>query len=274
MTMKIVRVTVLSVVGVFMLAPLYLLVVNSFKSQQDILARPFDFLVRLSPQYLWAAITAPTYNVLKGYLVTAAFVVVVGALCLVVTIPAAYVIARGTSAGHRATLLVMLAGLFIPSQVLVIPVVYVLRTIHLMATVPGFILFETTLTVPISLFLFTGFIQTIPRALDEAARIDGAGRARILLRVIVPLMRPAIATVIVLNAVGVWADFVDPQIILGPASGVYTVTTSVYAAIGQYTTNFTAVYPNLLLAIAPIFVFFIFMQRHIIGGLTSGALKG
>jgi len=80
--------------------------------------------------------------------------------------------------------------------------------------------------------------------------------------------------VIVLNAVGVWADFVDPQIILGPASGVYTVTTSVYAAIGQYTTNFTAVYPNLLLAIAPIFVFFIFMQRHIIGGLTSGALKG
>jgi raffinose/stachyose/melibiose transport system permease protein len=272
--MKSLRVAILSAVSVVMLVPLYLLVINSFKSEQDIMARPFDFLVHLSPQYLWAAMTAPSYNVLKGYLVTAAFVVGVGLLCLVITIPAAYVIARGASSGHRAVLLVMLAGLFIPSQVLVIPVVYVLRTIHLMATVPGFILFETTLTIPVSLFLFTGFIQAIPRALDEAARIDGAGRIRILVQVIVPLMRPAIATVVVLNAVSVWADFVDPEIILGPASGIYTVTTSVYAAIGQYTTNFTAVYPNLLLAVAPVFIFFVFMQRQIIGGLTSGALKG
>ncbi|GAB3930738.1 carbohydrate ABC transporter permease [Kribbella albertanoniae] len=272
--MKVLRTGILTIAGVIMLAPLYLLVVNSFKSQQDIMERPFSFLVDLSPSYLWDALTAPTYNVVRGYLVTAGFVIGVGLLCLIVTIPAAYVVARGLRRAHRVALMIMLAGLFIPSQVLVIPVVYVLRSINLMGTVPGFLLFETTLTIPVSVFLFTGFIQTIPVQLDEAARIDGASRLRILLQVIVPLMRPAIATVVVLNAVSVWADFVNPQIILGPASGIYTVTTGVYAAIGQFTTNFSAVYPNLLLAIAPVFVFFVFMQRHIISGLTSGALKG
>jgi raffinose/stachyose/melibiose transport system permease protein len=266
---------VLIVAGTIMLVPLYLLILNAFKSQRDILASPFGIgKDGLSFQYLGAAITSPSYNVIIGYAITIFFVIAVGALCLLVTIPAAYVISRGTSRGHRVLLLVMLAGLFIPSQVLVIPVVYVLKTIGLMGTMLGFIVFETTLTIPISLFLFVGFIQTIPRELDEAAKIDGAGRFRILTTVITPLMRPAIATVVVLNAVGVWADFVNPQIILGPASGLYTVTTGVYAAIGQYTTNYSVVFPDLLLAIAPIFIFFVFMQRQIIGGLTSGAVKG
>jgi raffinose/stachyose/melibiose transport system permease protein len=272
---RVFRIGILCVVALFMLVPLYLLVINAFKSQQDILAQPFGMSWgSLSLQYLWNAITSPTFNVIGGYAVTIFFVICVGVLSLAVSIPAAYVIARGTRPRHRVVLLVMLTGLFIPSQVLVIPVIYVLRTIGLMGTVPGFLLFETTLTIPISLFLFTGFIQSIPRELDEAGKIDGAGRWRVLVTVIVPLMRPAIATVVVLNAVGVWADFVNPEIILGPASGLYTVTTGVYAAISQYSTNFTLVYPDLLFAITPIFVFFIFMQRQVIGGLTAGALKG
>ena len=73
---------------------------------------------------------------------------------------------------------------------------------------------------------------------------------------------------------GVWSDFVNPQIILGPGSGIYTVTTGVYAAVSKYSTDFTLVYPNMLLAAAPVIVFYVLLQRRIIGGLTSGAIKG
>jgi raffinose/stachyose/melibiose transport system permease protein len=150
----------------------------------------------------------------------------------------------------------------------------VLRAVGLIGTIPGFLLFESTTMLPVTIFLFTAYVRTIPRDIDEAAALDGAGRIRAFWSCIFPLMRPVVATMIVLNSVGVWNDFVNPQIILGPASGLYTVTTGVYAAVGQYSTNFNVVFPTLLLAIAPVLVFFIIMQRQIVGGLVAGATKG
>lgn len=269
------RATLLLTLSVVMIVPLYLLLVNAFKPQQSILLDPFGISVEdLSLQYMSDALTATRFNVVQAYGVTILFVVVVCLLNLLVTIPAAYVIARGAGRRHRALLLVLLAGLFIPGQVLLIPVIYILRALGLMGTVGGFILFETALTIPVSIFLFSGFIMSIPRELDEAAMIDGASRWRTIWTIITPLMKPAIATAMILHAIGVWSDFVNPQIILGPSAGIYTVTTGVYAAISQYTTDFTLVYPNLLLAIAPLIIFFVFAQRYIVSGLTAGAVKG
>ena len=133
---------------------------------------------------------------------------------------------------------------------------------------------EITARLPVSMFLYTAYIRSIPSELDEAARLDGAGPITTFWRIILPLMRPAVVTAVILHTIGVWTDFVNPQIVLGPASGVYTITTSVYAAIGRYSTDFTVVYPNLLIAVAPVLVFFVFMQRNIVSGLTSGATKG
>jgi raffinose/stachyose/melibiose transport system permease protein len=80
--------------------------------------------------------------------------------------------------------------------------------------------------------------------------------------------------VIILNTIGVWSDFVNPEVILGPSSGVYTVTTGIYAAISKYSTDYTTVFPNLLLAVTPMLIFFVVMQKRIVGGLTAGAVKG
>ena len=84
----------------------------------------------------------------------------------------------------------------------------------------------------------------------------------------------AYATMLVLTSIGVWNDFVSPQVVLGPSSGIYTVTTGVYAAIGQYTSDYTTVFPTLFLAVVPAIIFFMIMQRYIIGGLAAGATKG
>lgn len=258
-----------------MVGPLYLMVTNAFKSQHDILTEPFGWPAGgFSLRYISNALTSPDFNVVAAYGVTLLFVVAVNVLNLVIVGPASYAIARGTRRYHRIVMLVLLAGLFIPGQTLVIPVIYVLKALGLIGTIQGFLAFETTLTIPTTVFLFVAFIQSVPRELDEAARIDGASRYGTFWRVIFPLMRPVVATVMVLNSIGVWTDFVNPQFILGPQSGIYTVTTGVYAAISRLSTNYTVVYPNMLLATAPVIVFYVFMQRRIIGGLTSGAIKG
>jgi len=269
------RVFALLLLGLVMAVPIYLLLSNAFKSQQDIVASPFGFPAQgFSLEYLVRALNSQEFNVVGAYAITVFFVLAVNALALLVTGPAAYVIARGTRRYHRVVMLVLLMGLFIPSQALIIPVIYVLKTLGLMGTIPGFLLFETTLIIPLSIFLYVAFIQSIPRELDEAARIDGATRLATFWLIIFPLMRPVVATAIILNGIAVWSDFVNPQIILGPGSGIYTVTTGVYAAISKYSTDFTLVYPNMLLAAAPVMVFYILMQRRIVGGLISGATKG
>ncbi len=270
-----IRIVLLVLLGLVMVAPMYLLITNAFKSQLDITTRPFSWpLDGFSLKYIERALTSPDFNVVSAYLITAFFVVAVNVLSLVAVGPAAYVIARGTRRYHRVVMLILLTGLFIPSQTLVIPVIYVLKAVHLIGTMPGFLLFETTLTVPTTMFLFVAFVQSIPRELDEAARIDGASRYGTFWRVILPLMTPVVATAVILNSVGVWSDFVNPQFILGPNSGIYTVTTGIYAAISRLSTDYTLVYPNMLLAAAPVIVFYVFMQKRIIGGLTSGAVKG
>jgi raffinose/stachyose/melibiose transport system permease protein len=269
------RFVFLLVLAVFMLIPLYVLVVNAFKSQQDILAHPFSLpLGNVTGRYLGHALNNPQFNIVKSYGVTLGFVVAVNVLSVGLAAPASYVIARSPRRRYRLLMLLFLAGTFIPSQVLVIPVVYVLKTLGLMGTVPGYLLFETTLTLPFSIFLYAGYIATISKELDQAAAVDGAGLLRTFWQIIFPLARPVVATMVILNTFSVWNDFVNPQLILGPGSGLYTVTTGIYAAVSQYQTDYTVVFPTLLLAIAPLLVFFVFMQRHIISGLTTGSTKG
>jgi raffinose/stachyose/melibiose transport system permease protein len=272
---KALRVVLLVLIGLIMVVPVYLLITNAFKSQHDITTQPFGWpAAGFSLQYLGRAITSPDFNVVNAYAITAFFVIAVNALSLLIVGPAAYAIARGTRRYHRIVMFILLTGLFIPSQTLVIPVIYVLKATSLIGTIPGFLLFETTLTVPTTMFLFVAFVQSIPRELDEAAKIDGASRYGTFWRIIFPLMRPVVATAVILNSVGVWSDFVNPQFILGPNSGIYTVTTGIYAAISRLSTDYTLVYPNMLLAAAPVIVFYVFLQKRIIGGLTSGAIKG
>jgi len=272
---RVVRWIILGAVALLMLVPLYTMVINAFKPQAEIIANPLGLdPATFTFDYLWAAITSSKFNVIAAYGVTLLFVALVNVCCIALAAPVAFVIARGRSKWHMGLLLLFVSGLFIPGQVTLIPVVFVLRLLGLINTIPGFILFETAATLPVTIFLFAAYLRTIPRDIDEAAALDGAGRIRAFWSCIFPVMRPIVATVVVLNSIGVWNDFVSPQIILGPSSGIYTVTTGVYAAVGQFATDYTVVFPTLLLAVLPAMVFFIIMQRHIIGGLVTGATKG
>ncbi|MFB7287018.1 carbohydrate ABC transporter permease [Actinacidiphila glaucinigra] len=270
-----VRVAFVCLVSLGMLVPMYILVVNTFKSQREILANPFSLdLGTATFRHLADAWNNPDFSILQGYGTTVLLVLAVNAIAMAVCAPAAYVLARTPRPLSRLLLFFFIAGMFVPTQVILVPVIFVLRAIGLMGTLPGLILFMTATTIPFTLFVFFGYIRVLPRSLDEAAAIDGAGRYRTLWRIILPLMRPIVATVFILNSLSVWNDFASPQMILGPGSGVYTVTTGVYAAVGQYSTDYTKVFPTLLLAVVPILLVFIVMQRHVMSGLAAGAVKG
>lgn len=269
------RITFVALLSLAMLVPMYLLVVNSFKDQQSILSAPFELnLATATPEFLIQAWNSREFSVPFGYLITFGLVIFVNIVSIGVCAPAAYVIARSPNRLYRAILLFFVAGMFIPTQVILIPVIFVLRGLGLMGTFPGLVLFMASATVPFTLFVFTGFIRLLPKALDEAASMDGAGRLYTLWRIVLPLMKPIVATVFILNALGVWNDFASPQVILGPGSGLYTVTTGVYASVGQYSADYTKVFPTLLLAVVPILLIFILMQRHVMSGLAAGATKG
>lgn len=267
--------TILLVGSAVMLLPLYLLIISAFKSEQDIFANPLGFSEgSFTFEYMIAAINSEKFNVIAAYGITLLLVVLVNACSIVLAAPAAYVIARGRSKWHFGLLLLFVSGLFIPGQVTLIPVIFVLKLLGLIGTIPGFVLFETAGTLPVTIFLYAAYLRTVPRDIDEAAALDGAGKIRAFWSCIFPIMRPVVATMLVLTSIGVWNDFVNPQVVLGPSSGIYTVTTGVYAAVSQYSTDYTTVFPTLLLAVAPAILFFMFMQRFIIGGLIAGATKG
>ncbi|HWV75788.1 MAG TPA: carbohydrate ABC transporter permease [Isoptericola sp.] len=266
---------VLGLVALVMVVPLYIMVINAFKPQDAIISSPLAIGPdTFSLEYLQAALTSEKFNVVRAYGVTLLFVALVNVCGIALAAPVAYVIARGRSKWHLGLLLLFVSGLFIPGQVTLIPVVFVLRVLGLINTIPGFILFETAATLPVTIFLFAAYLRTVPRDIDEAAALDGAGKIRAFWSCIFPIMKPVVATIVVLNSISVWNDFVSPQIILGPSSGIYTVTTGVYAAVGEFSTDYTTVFPTLLLAVSPAILFFVLMQRHIIGGLVAGATKG
>ncbi|GAB3086001.1 carbohydrate ABC transporter permease [Isoptericola nanjingensis] len=265
----------IAVLSVAMLVPLYIVVVNAFKPQQEILLSPLGFdPATATTQFLQDAWTNPNFPVVSGYAVTLFLVVACNVVAIGVSVPTAYVIARTPTVLFRVLLMFFVAGMFIPAQIILVPAIFVLKALHLMGTLPGLVLFMSSTMIPFTLFIFTGYIRMLPRSLDEAAAIDGASQQRVLWRIVFPLMKPIVATAFILNALSAWNDFVSPQLILGPGSSFRTITTGVYAAVSSYTTNYEIVFPTLLLAVVPILLIFVLMQRHVMSGLSAGAVKG
>lgn len=183
----------------------------------------------------------------------------------------AFVISRYRSKRNRLVYLYFAMGLMVP--VSLVTIVKVLRVLHLYNTLPGTILTETALIMPLSVFLYYGFTTGVPKELDEAALIDGAGALRIFVQVIFPLLKPATVTVIMINFLNVWNDFSLPLYTL-PDPNKAVIVQRVYNFYGTYTASWNLVSVTILYAILPILVVYIFGQKYIISGMTAGSVKG
>ena len=200
-------------------------------------------------------------------------VLTVGSVALIVLLSAlvAFVMQRRRGQLQSVVSSVMLAGLIIPPAV--VPTIFLLQSIGLYKTLFGLIMVEVAFTMPFATLVLRAFIASIPSEIDEAAIIDGASPLRMFFFVILPLLRPAIVTVIVVSAVGIYNDFTGPLYFL-PGSQNVTAQLTLYSFMSQFSSQWNLLFADVVVITIPPFIMFMFFQRQIVSGLTAGAIKG
>ena len=154
-----------------------------------------------------------------------------------------------------------------------VPTIWVLRELHLFKTLHGMILIQVACGLAFPVLLYRSFIGTIPRDLDEAARIDGATPLQIFFRVILPLLKPVTVTLIVVQSIAIFNDFTNPLYYL-PGKDNVTVQLTLFNFQSQFATQYNLLFMNILLVTIPPLIVFIFFNRQIVAGMTAGGVKG
>ena len=197
----------------------------------------------------------------------------VGSVTLIVLFSAlvAFVMQRRADRMAAVVSSIMLAGLIIPPAV--VPTIFLLQWIGLYKTLFGLIMIEVAVTLSFATLIFRAFMGSIPRELDEAAIMDGASPMRVFFSVILPLLRPAIITVIVVSSVGIYNDFVGPLYFL-PGSQNVTAQLTLYSFMSQFSSQWNLLFADVVVITIPPLIMFMFFQKQIVSGMTAGAIKG
>lgn len=260
------------VLAVIFMIPVYYLIITTFKTPADAVSQPLGLPVNITfDNYIRAFKAMNYFHVLGNNLIitisSVAGIVIFSAM-------AAYSLIRRTNHFNRIVFLLFMVGMMVPYQMGILALYKQVAQLGLMNTFTGIILIEICYSLPFSIFLIKSFISsTVPFELEEAARVDGCGVWRTFWQIVFPLLTPVIATVAMLNTLAVWNDFMTPLLFLQSRSkGVLLL--EVFRNIGQFSTDWTNFFPMMLLAVAPLILFYIFMQKYIINGITSGSLKG
>jgi raffinose/stachyose/melibiose transport system permease protein len=192
---------------------------------------------------------------------------------LVCSVMAAYPLARSTARLSNAVFYLFLIGLLLPFQVASLPLYTTMRDLHLLGTVWSLILYYTGLLLPFSVFLVTTFLRTsVATEYEEAAWVDGCGHARTFLHIVVPLLRPVLGTLIILNGVAIWNDFFTPLLYL-IGSERTTVPVALYQFVGVFNSQWPLIFAGLIISMLPVLTVYLAFQRYVIRGFAGG-LKG
>lgn len=195
------------------------------------------------------------------------------ALAMTLAVFAAYGFARYRFAGRRSSLAFVLAGQLLPTAAIIVPLFLVLRTFGLVNTYLGLILVYMILTLPLSVWMLSGYIRAVPVELEEAATIDGASRLGVLFRITLPLCMPGIAAVAVYAFVTTWNEFIF-ALVFAQDSHVKTLPIGLAEFTSEFTTDWGAVMAASMVMTIPVVAAFLALQRAFVGGLTAGAIKG
>ena len=252
--------------------PIYYLIVTTLKSPAEATASPLVLPSSLNLQnYIdaWQKMEFPRAfaNTLFITAMSVFLIVMFGSM-------AGYALARTKSKLGNRLFLFFLAGLVVPFQMNIVSLYKIVKAIHLMNNPFAVILVDVAVNMPQAVFLFREFIQsTVPVELEEAAEIDGCGTMQKFFTIVFPLLKPVMATVIIIVTLNVWNEFMTPLLFLQSRSND-VILQEVSRNIGQFSTDWTAMFPMMMLGVAPLMIFYLFMQKYIIAGVAAGAVKG
>ena len=264
------------VTALFMLymVPFLLLIINSFKKKRDIITNPFAIIGEQGQtieNYIKAFEKMDFINAFSNT------VMITGLSTLAVVVLSsmvAYYFTREKNKFSTLFFAMMVAAMIIPFQSIMIPLVSIygagLDVLNHRITL---IFMHTGFAMSMSVFIYQGFIKSnIPLSLEEAAHIDGATRLQIFFKIVFPLLKPTTATVIILNALAFWNDYLLPSLVLGKKE-LFTLPLSTYSFYGTYSADYGVIMAALVLTVAPILVIYLLLQKQIISGVVAGAVK-
>lgn len=252
--------------------PVYYLIVTTLKSPQEATQSPLGLpKVWMFENYIqaWSKMEYP-----RALFNTVQITVLAVAIIVLITSLAGYAMARTKTKWGNRFFLLFLAGLMVPFQMNIVSLFKIVKSIGLMNTVWAVILVDVAINIPQGIFLFKEFIESsVPKELEEAAEIDGCSVMQKFFIIVLPLLKPVIATVVIIVTLNVWNEFMTPLLFIQSRENS-VILQEVSRNIGQFSTDWTALFPMLMLGVAPLMLFYLFMQKYIIAGVAAGAVKG
>ena len=265
---------VLILIAVLVISPLLLLVFNSFKNNNEILNNPAALPTSFTLQYIVKAMNEINFWRSLGVTFIVTFFSV--ALLVLVSSFAAWGMTRAKSKLSDFMYLCFTAAMLIPFQSLMYPLVSIAEKAGA-KNIPGLIFMYGGFGISMSIFLYHGFFKNVPISLEESAMLDGANIFEMFFKVVMPLMKSTTVTVIVINAMWIWNDYLLPFLVIGNSDKTTTLTLELYFAklkTGQYGNPWELIFPAVFVTIIPIIIIYILLQKWIINGVIEGAVKG
>lgn len=255
---------------IIFLYPFYYMVINTFKTMTEMSFSPTAFpttvfLDNYKDILSTVQIYRSFFNTLVITVCSVTAIVVIGEM-------AAYPIAFRKSKLNDAFSIYLMIGFLVPFQAILLSLFEVMQALHLIDSIVGMILFYCNGSA-LTVFLAVGYMKSIPRDLTEAAIMDGCSIPMVFFRIVFPLMKPITSTSIIFNTMWIWNDFISPNIFLNTRSRG-TIVLEIFRAKGQFSVDWPRFMTMSVVSIFPILIFYLFMQKHIIKGLTAGAVKG
>lgn len=258
----------------FYLMPFALVILNSFKEKRDIIKSPFS-LAAEKGMSLGNYVTAfGKMNYLRAFANSLFITGIATLLVIVLSAMCAYYIVRSKNKFSNLIYSLMIASMIIPFQSIMIPLVSIYGAkLNLLNSRGTLIYMHVGFAMSMSVFMYSGFIKSgVPISLEEAAHLDGCSKLQTFFKVVFPLLKPTTSTLVILNVLAFWNDYLLPSLVLGKKE-LYTLPLSTYAFYGTYSADYGTIMAALVLTLAPILVLYLFLQKQIISGVVAGAVK-
>ena len=260
----------LSILAVVFFLPFYIALVNGFKFSDLIMKYPLAIPIPPTMSNIVSVLKNPNVSIIEMYGNTIILMVAATIITVLVSAPASYYLARTKSKFSEFMSTYFLIGIMVPYVIVFIPLATMMRVLKIPFGVPSLIFIFVAGNISFATFMYTNFIKTLPRELEESAAIDGASKWKTFWSILFPLLKPCTATVSIFTGLGVWNDFMTP-LILGQ---VKTITVGIYTAIGPHSADWGIVFAFVLFAVVPVIIIYLLMQKQFMAGLTAGATKG
>ena len=261
-------------VACVLLFPLYWTMITSLKTETEIFQNPPTFFPEIINTKSYAAqVETGDFNMFKSFANSMFIAVGAMAIAVVLAVPASYGIAKYRFKGRKAMLLTFLVTQMLPVSVLLTPLFMLFKNMHLYNTWGSAILADATIGIPFSILILKNYFASIPKDMEEAAYIDGCNRFTAFIRILLPIAKPGVMVCAIFSFLYAWGDLAyGMTFIIDQQSR--PITAGIFNFMGQYGTKWSYLTAFAVVTIIPVLLIFIFMQKYIVGGMTSGAVKG